>query len=275
MAFAFALVLVASALGLASGRTMALVGLLSPAWRAQAWVSHGLGTLGAKVARYRELEQQHQELTERVAALERQLAAHEEQIREAQRLRALVALPWPSGLPRRVARIIARAPDAWHLRAVIDLGQSEGVLQDSVLMSHQGALVGRVQSVGTHEAVAQLLGDPMAAVAVVSVRTRAPGVVMGAGGGRLSLRFIDRPEAWRPGDRVVSSGLGGVYPKGLLVGQLVAGQPGLDGEPVTSVLPAADLHRVEEVLVLPPGLRALPAPKADRAASPTPAGARP
>lgn len=271
MAFGVAILVAAGALGWASGRTMAVVALLRPIWVAQTWVTGGLGQVGAQVGRYRSLEQQHAELTAKVAELEGQLATREEQVREAQRLRGLVALPWPSGTPRRVARLIARAPDAWHLRAVLDLGTAEGVLPDSVLVTKGGVLVGRVQSTGEHVSVAQLVGDPAAAVAVLATRTRAPGVAQGTGGPHLALRFVDRPEGWRAGEQVVSSGLGGIYPKGLVLGKLVAGPPGLDGEPALAIEPAADLGRLEEVLVLPPGLKAVPVaplpPKADARAS--------
>lgn len=273
LAFALAILIAAGALGWASGRTMAVVTLLRPLWVAQSWVAGGLGELGAKVGRWRQLERQRADLNERVAALESQLAAYEEQLREAQRLRGLVALPWPSGVPRRVARLIARAPDAWHLRAVLDVGRQDGVAPDSVLVTKNGVLVGRVQSSGERVSVAQLMGDPAAAVAVLNARTRAPGVAQGSGGPRLALRFVDRPEAWKAGDRIISSGLGGIYPKGLLVGRLVAGTPGLDGEAAMLIEPAADLSGLEEVLVLPPGLKALPAPspRPDSGASAGPA----
>jgi rod shape-determining protein MreC len=187
----------------------------------------------------------------RVSDLERRLAILEE---ENRRLRALLGFRLP--VPGRVvgAQVVGRNADNWLSRVVIDQGTRAGIGRNAPVMTAQG-LVGRVSSPGLHQSIVTLLSDPGSAVGAMVARTRDAGVCYGqVGTDLLRMRFFSRDARVEPGDQVVTSGLGGVFPPHLLVGTVVEtfrGDYGL--VQYATVRPAADLRSLGEVLVLLPG----------------------
>ncbi|MDI6894148.1 MAG: rod shape-determining protein MreC [Bacillota bacterium] len=184
----------------------------------------------------------------RARDLERRLAVLEE---ENRRLRALLGFRPP--VPGRVlgAEVVGRNPDNWLSRVVIDQGTRAGIDRNAAVMTAQG-LVGRVSSPGLYQSVVTLLSDPGSAVGTMVGRTRDAGVCYGQVGTELlRMRFFSRDARVEPGDQVVTSGLGGVFPPYLVVGTVVEtfrGDYGL--VQYATVRPAADLRRLGEVLVL-------------------------
>jgi rod shape-determining protein MreC len=96
-----------------------------------------------------------------------------------------------------------------------------------------------------------LITNPDASIGVLVERTRSPGVLKGSGNPVLSLNYIGNAEQIEAGDPVVSSGLDGIYPKGLPVGRVTESYKGKSVFRVIQVAPHADLLRIEEVLILP------------------------
>jgi rod shape-determining protein MreC len=113
-------------------------------------------------------------------------------------------------------------------------------------------LVGRVAEVRAGAAVIQLLNDPSSTVGATVQRTRTPGVVEGEPGGGLRFKFLARDGGGlRAGDLIVTSGLGGLFPKGLPVGRVRAlEERGSALFHYAKLQPVADFARVEEVLLL-------------------------
>lgn len=151
------------------------------------------------------------------------------------------------------ARVIGRsgAPLTRILR--IDRGSYDGIKRGDGVVTPRG-VVGRVLSTGRHSSDVLLLTDPSSAVDVVSQRTRARGIVRGTGeetAYRVRIEDFDRLADVEAGDTLVTSGLGGSFPAGLVVGdvQMVAlREDGL--YQIADVKPAVDVARVEHVLVL-------------------------
>ncbi len=120
------------------------------------------------------------------------------------------------------AEVIARSRDGWWQTLRINKGSEHGVAPDQAVISVDG-LVGRVSSVSRRTADVLLLSDPTCRVSAQILRTGAFGIVSGRGpqwdGAVLCrMEFINKNIAVRPGDEVVTSGLGGVFPRGLLIG---------------------------------------------------------
>lgn len=186
----------------------------------------------------------------RVRDLERRLAVLEE---ENRRLRALLGFRSP--VPGRLvgARVVGRNADNWLSRVVIDQGARAGVCRDAAVLTEEG-LVGRISSPGTYQSVVTLLSDPGSAVAAMVARTHDAGVCYGqVGTGLLCMRFFSREAQVAPGDEVVTSGLGGVFPPHLVIGTVVETYRGDYGlVQYATVRPAADPRRIWEVLVLVP-----------------------
>lgn len=184
----------------------------------------------------------------RVADLERRLEALEE---ENLRLRLLLGCSSSSPLPLAGARVVGRNGDSWLSRALIDSGTESGVRKDAAVLTERG-LVGRVSSAGPRLSVVTLITDPGSAVGVLVPRTGDAGICYGQVGTQLlRMRFFSREARVSPGDAVVTSGLGGVFPPQLLVGTVVEAFPGDYGlVQYATVRPAVDMDRLWQVMVV-------------------------
>ncbi len=195
-----------------------------------------------------QLRSENARLRAEVERLRRQLTDLEEARTEVERLRRLLDLR--SQLPQGAvaARVVVRDPGRWFSTVLVNRGARDGVRPLDAVVNSDG-LVGRVLEVYPTAARVLLVSDPRSAVGVLVQRTRDAAIVEGQAGPLLRLRYLSSRAAVRPGDVVVTSGLGGVFPRGVRVGtvrSLVRGGLFLEGE----VAPSADLNRIEEVLIL-------------------------
>lgn len=150
------------------------------------------------------------------------------------------------------ARVIAREPSNWYNAITINVGSQQGIEVDMPVITHRG-LVGRVMSVDGNRAQVLLLLDQRSSVGGMIQKSREPGIVKGFAGEKENLRllYLPRDAKIQAGDRVITSGLGGVFPKGLIIGSVIevkAEEYGLSQYAV--VRAAADFHHLEEVLVI-------------------------
>jgi rod shape-determining protein MreC len=178
---------------------------------------------------------------------------------EAQRtdnLRQLLELRERAQLDTTAAEVIAGPASPDFQTVTIDKGSSEGLATDMAVISPAG-VVGRVIMPSRRASKVQLLIDLNAAAGALIERTRVQGVVVGAGGGMLHMRYVPGTADVKTGDLVVTSGIDGIYPKGFVIGTIdnVAGSAGEYHE--ISVRPAVDFARIEEVLIVrtPPASR--------------------
>ena len=139
--------------------------------------------------------------------------------------------------PRQLiaCEVLARDPDGWWQTLRLNKGRVDGVTPNLAVVTAEG-LIGRTVEVSEHTADVLLVSDPACKVAVRIPRTSTFGVLAGRGpswrGDTLCrVDFVNKNAALKPGDEVVTSGLGGTFPKGLLVGyvgdQVFADRSGL------------------------------------------------
>ena len=167
------------------------------------------------------------------------------------RLRRLLALRERLPLATLPAEVIAKEWGGWVRSLTVNRGRRNGIQPLTPVIAPDG-LVGRVAIVRGNLAVVQLLNDPSSAVGAMVQRTRTPGMVEGEPGGGLRFKFLAREGgSIQVGDLIVSSGLGGLFPKGLPVGQVaqVEGR-GSALFQFARLVPVVDFARVEEVLLL-------------------------
>ena len=188
-------------------------------------------------------------LEARVAELELEKGELAEAGRESQRLQALLGMRQKSAVGSRAARVIASDASGPLRSIVIDVGNRDGVHKDAAVLSPDG-LVGRVLKLGERSSVVQLLADVASGVGVLDERSRVQGVMVGSGREACRLRYVPNLEDVRVGDRIVASGLDGIYPKGVTVGVVAEVNPGPDAFQEIRVDPAVRLHRLETLLVL-------------------------
>lgn len=176
---------------------------------------------------------------------------------ENARLRA--ALGWAPRAPWKLhaAHVIGReAPTFWR-SVTLDYGSRDGAQVNQPVITVEG-LVGRLRAVGPTRSEVALIGDPECGVSVIVAETRDNAVIQEArsaavGEGYVTMKTLQNSPGILSGHNVVTSGLGGVFPKGIPVGQVVDTRS-VDGGLYTEarVRLAANLNRLEEVWVLTP-----------------------
>lgn len=186
--------------------------------------------------RVRELEIQN----ERAAALERQNA----------RLQALLDLREEMPGQSVAARVTGVDASGLFRTATLNKGESDGVVKGMAVVA-PGGVVGKIVATSPNAARVLLLEDPSSGVDALVQRSRARGIVEGSSTGGCQLKYVKHREDVRVGDVVVTSGLDGIFPKGLVVGRVVALAREEGGLFQTAELePAIDFGKLEEVLVV-------------------------
>ncbi len=173
-----------------------------------------------------------------------------EQVRlENLRLRRLVAVKDEVPYQSLGARVIARTPGFLSNVIYINRGSADGVYAGAPVLAGEG-IVGRTTLIARHQSQVQLITNPDASVGVMLDTSRVPGVLKGKGDPVLDLDYIHNTDPVAVGELVLSSGLDGIFPKGLRVGKVVQSSKGNGGFHTIKVEPLADLVRLEEVMVL-------------------------
>ena len=166
------------------------------------------------------------------------------------RLKALFQFKQSLDIPSVAAQVIGLDPTGWFRSVIIDKGAHAGIMVDMPVVNASG-VVGRVVSVSPHYAKVLLLTDQNSAVDSLIQRSRDRGMVRGLKTETCALDYMTKTSDVRVGDTVVTSGLGGVYPKGIPIGKVTAVEdfPGDLFRHIT-VKPVVDFSRLEEVLVI-------------------------
>ncbi len=228
-----------------------------------------LGGLGAA----REAERAAQE---QLAANALRANAADQLAQENAQLRALLELRPALQVRAQAAEVLYQAADPYSRKVVIDRGARHDVLPGSPVVGGAGVL-GQVTQAYPLTAEVTLLADKDAAIPVLNLRTQQRGAAFGGGrDGGMELRFLPADADVEVGDRLHTSGLDGVYPPGLPVGEVVRVDRRAEGG-FARVLVAlsAPPDGVRHVLVLEPVARQMPAPPAAAASEPARAAPAP
>lgn len=183
-----------------------------------------------------------------------QKSLEEGELREAslenERLRAMLEIRGASKSRLVAARIVAREATRAGRELKIDKGTSDGLRPYLAVITPAG-LVGKISRVGPHSAFVRPLVARDCRVSGRISRSRAEGIVDWRGGGTLRLAFLPFRADARPGDDVVTSGLGGVFPRGIPLGKVSrVSTDEKDGSALVELDPAVDFSSVEEVYVV-------------------------
>jgi rod shape-determining protein MreC len=166
------------------------------------------------------------------------------------RLRRLLALREHLPLTTITGEIIGREW-GWARSLVVNRGRDDNVQRMTAVIAPEG-LVGRVVEVRSGASIVQLLTDPASTVSATVERTRTPGIVEGEPRGTTRFKYMAREGAViQIGDMIVTSGLGGVFPKGIPIGRVRSiVDRGSALFHYAMLTPLVDLPRLEEVLLL-------------------------
>lgn len=198
----------------------------------------------------RALREENKRLQLETTTLKRRLEQLQDQALETQRLERLLAMRQASRAEFLTARVVGKDATNWFKTILLDRGSLEGIRRNQPVLAPDG-LVGRVVEVTPSSARVQLLTDPVSAVGGLIQRTRVTGIVSGNLGAGARVRYLPLMADVAVGDEVLTSGMGGVFPKGILIGRItsVERKSGALFQEAT-LQSAVDLSRLEEVLIL-------------------------
>jgi rod shape-determining protein MreC len=196
------------------------------------------------------VRQQNEVLIDRLASLEEENLQLREALVASGRLERIAEMRDEFEIPMLPAELVGVDVSAWFRAALLDRGREHGVHSGMPVISEDG-LVGLVTATSRSAAKIMLLIDPQSAIDGVIQRSRARGIVRGARDDKLEFEFVARQGDVRVGDELISSGLGGVYPKGLRIGEVTEVEAS-EGEMMHTawVRPAVDFGRLELVFVM-------------------------
>lgn len=199
--------------------------------------------LGVSQSEVEALRQQNEQLRGRLAELE-------EARQENERLRALVDFAEERKFTQLGARVIGRPTSTWEGVILIDRGAADGVRAGMPVLAAQG-LVGQIVETTAHSSRVRLITDQQSGVGGMLQSSRVVGIVQGSVDRTLSLSFVSKDSTPTVGDVVITSGLGGVYPKGLVIGDVTAvDSRRADLYPRITLASRVPVDALEEVLVL-------------------------
>ena len=196
------------------------------------------------------LEDENRRLQHESAVLNDQINRYREGYLEGIRLQKLLSIKDDFKHRAVVARVIDNDRTTLFKTLLINKGTTEGLRVGLPVLADRG-VVGRIIETSWHASRVLLVIDENSNVDALIQRSRAQGILQGAGSAGCNLKYISRVEDVQTGDVVLTSGLAGVFPKGLLLG-VVTGASRREGGlfQKIDVSPAVDFGKLEEVLAL-------------------------
>ena len=213
-------------------------------------VDQGLRDWWNQYIALQDIDKQNRKLKTKIQQLEGELNQLREQALASQRLAAILDFQNESVIATLGARVIGRSASNWYRGILLDKGEDDGVAIEMGVLTPAG-VVGVIVKVASSTSIALLISDPNVAVTGLVQRTRDEGIIQGTAEGYIRMKYIPPLAEVKEGDAVVTSGLTGGFPRGVLIGQVL--QVGeLEGNlfQTARVAPIVDFGKLEEVLIV-------------------------
>lgn len=242
----------------------AVTGALAPFQRAASWAGQKVNGVTSAVWELVSAYYQNEMLKNEVVQLRQQNLTAAEYAAENERLRNLLGYKQAaSQFDLMAAQVIGREQATWTSMIVVNRGSSDGVARNMPVVAEKG-LVGLVTEVAPNAAKVQLILDPRCSVGTLVQRpeSRVAGIVQGSSEDALKPNMINIPKNSDvlTGDIVITSGFGGIFPKGIMVGTIKSLRDDGGGLlEIAVVEPAVDFQRLEDVLIITASREAPPA----------------
>jgi rod shape-determining protein MreC len=169
---------------------------------------------------------------------------------EFERLKRLLKFKEAYNFETIACNIIAKNIDSYVKYYIIDRGKVDGIKKNDAIISFNG-VVGYVSEIYHGTSKVNVILNVQTNVSVINKRTRITGILSGSGKGDLIVRYYDKLDQVEKGDLIVTSGLGGIYPKGIPVGKVVRSFKSDTGIfQQLEVIPIVNFNKIENVLVI-------------------------
>jgi rod shape-determining protein MreC len=227
-----------------------LMEICSPLQKASTLVINAIQGTFQKYVFLVNLERENRMLKQKIAELQEENYRTKEMKLAIERLKQLLQFREKNSLSMIGAEVVGQDPSSWFKSVTIDKGGRDGVKKGMAVISAAG-VIGQILKTAPHYATVLLITDYNSAIDSIVQRTRAKAIVEGKGENRCQLKYLLRTEEVAVGDVVVTSGLAGNFPKGLMVGEIKkVDKKGHGVFQYAELVPSVDLTKLEEVFVV-------------------------
>ncbi len=196
-----------------------------------------------------EVRKENLRLQKEISEYQKDLSTYYEDHQIVEDLKRKLAFKEKERTPLAVAKVVGKDPAYWFQTIVVKIGQNDGVMNGMVAQTEKG-VVGQVIQVAPHYAKILLANAPSSAIDAIVQKNRVRGILKGAGTDGYTLNYVLKNADVVVGDRVVTAGIGGLFPSGILLGEVAAvhkQQRGMFQEIV--VRPSVDFQTLELVFI--------------------------
>src|SRR5450755_239049 len=225
------------------------VGTVTPLEKALVWTKTTTGGWWHNYFYLRGVRAENRSLKAQIERMSLEQVRMSQDADQARRLQALLAFKEQFISQTMAAQVIGSSGSELSRSIYIDKGEHDGVKPDMAVITAEG-VVGKVLRVYRSTALVLLIDDQTSGVGALLDKTRLQGILRGSPSGEVVLEKVMSDETVAAGELVLTSGGDGIFPKGLLVGRVIEAKPGRELFLNIRVHPAADLSRLEEVLVV-------------------------
>jgi rod shape-determining protein MreC len=225
------------------------VGAVSPFERGIVWIENSTGNVWHNYFYLRGVRAENRQLKEQIEQMRLEQVRLSDDAAQARRLQTLLAFKEQYIAKTVAAQVIGSSGSDLSRVIYIDKGENSGIKRDMAVITSDG-VVGKVLLVYPNEAQVLLISDQSSGVGAILEKSRLQGVIRGTASGEVNLERVMSDEQVQPGEAVLTSGGDRIFPKGLAVGTVSKVGSGKDLFLNIKVRPAADLSKLEEVLVL-------------------------
>ncbi len=253
--------------------SIAATGVLAPFQRAASWAGYRINSVTSSIWELVSAYYQNELLKSEVVQLRQQNLTASEYAAENERLRNLLGYKQAATqFDLTAAQVIGREQSTWTSMIVVNRGSSDGIAKNMPVVTEKG-LVGVVKEVSPNAAKVQLILDPRCSVGALVQRpeSRVAGIVQGSSEDVLAPDMVNIPKNADvvEGDIVITSGFGGIYPKGIMIGTVDSLMDDGGGLLKIAVLePAVDFQKLEDVMIITASREAPPVALAPPAQTP-------
>ena len=223
--------------------------VFSPVPKAVNWIGGTTSDMFHGYLDMRRAVNENLELHRKVAALTTENLKLRQSATDMRRLRSLLGYSDQFNMQTSMAQAIMLDTSGRFKSIIIDRGSSDGIEVNDAVVNASG-LIGRVVLTTKDMAKVQLVNDSNAAVGALIERTRRQGVIRGDGTGTAEMSDVPALADVVPGDRVLTAGIDGIYPKGIPIGAIVKADQGPNLFKNIVVKPSLDPGTIEEVIVI-------------------------
>jgi rod shape-determining protein MreC len=225
------------------------LGAITPFERALVWVQNSTGNVWHNYFYLRGVRAENRQLKEQIEQMRVEQVRLTEDAAQARRLQTLLAFKEQFISKTVAAQVIGTSGSDLSRIVTLDKGENAGIRRDMAVITADG-IVGKVLLVSPNLAQVLLISDQSSGVGAILDKSRLQGVLRGTATGEVALERVMSDEQVQPGETVLTSGGDQIFPKGLPVGTVTRVGKGKDLFLSINIKPAANLSRLEEVLVL-------------------------